>query len=63
LGNEFHYEIAANQEAGALHVVRKMNVNGVLYPVDNYRDIRGFYTMAKSSDEQQVVLQSAGSSN
>jgi hypothetical protein len=63
LGNEFHYEIAANQQADALHVVRKINVNGVLYPVDNYRDIRSFYAMAKSSDEQQVVLQSAGSSN
>jgi hypothetical protein len=63
LGKEFHYEIAANQDSGGLHVVRKMSVNGVLYPVDNYGDIRGFYSLAKSSDEQQVVLQTAGSSN
>ena len=64
LGNEFHYEIAVKQENSALHVQRKINVNGVLYPVDSYRDIRSFYSLAKSYDEQQVVLQSAaGGSN
>jgi hypothetical protein len=59
LANEFHYEIAVKQEGTALHVQRKINVNGVLYPVDSYRDIRSFYSLAKSYDEQQVVLQSA----
>jgi hypothetical protein len=64
LANEFHYDISAKQEGNALHVQRKINVNGVLYPVDSYRDIRSFYSLAKSYDEQQIVLQSAaGGSN
>jgi len=59
LGPEFHYEISAKQEGTALHIQRKMNVNGVLYPVDSYVDIRNFYSLTKANDEQQVVLQSA----
>jgi len=63
LGPEFHYEIAAKLEGNALHVQRKLNVNGVLYPVDSYIDIRNFYSLVKANDEQQVVLQSAGGGN
>jgi hypothetical protein len=63
LANEFHYDISAKQEGNALHVQRKINVNGVLYPVDSYRDIRSFYSLAKSYDEQQIVLQSAVGGN
>jgi hypothetical protein len=57
VGAEFHYELSAKQEGSALHVQRKINVNGVLYPVDSYVDIRNFYSLAKADDEQQVVLQ------
>jgi len=59
LGAEFHYDIAAKQEGNALHILRKLNVNGVLYPVDSFGDIRGFYSLAKAGDEQQMVLQSS----
>lgn len=59
LGPEFHYEISAKQEGTAVHILRKISVNGVLYPVDSYTDIRNFYSLAKASDEQQIVLQSA----
>jgi hypothetical protein len=63
LGNDFHYEIAVKQENNALHIQRKISVNGMLYRVDFYRDIRSFYGLAKSCDEQYVVLQSTGSGN
>jgi hypothetical protein len=59
IGTEFHYEISTKQEGGALHVQRKINVHGVLYPADAYADIRNFYSLAKADDEQQIVLQSA----
>ncbi len=56
-GGQLHYEISAKQENNSLHLQRHLVVGGILYPLESYAAVRHFFGVAKTDDEQQVVLQ------
>jgi hypothetical protein len=63
LGGGFHFEMSAKQEEGAIQIHRRQVVGGMLFSTDSYPDIRKFFHFAKSSDDQQLVLQAASASS
>src|SRR5579863_284674 len=56
-GGQLHYEISAKQENNSLHLQRRLVVGGIIYPLNSYAAVRHFFGVAKTDDEQQVVLQ------
>jgi hypothetical protein len=62
-GGGFHFEIAAKQEGSAIHIHRHLVVGGMLFSADSYSEIRNFFHFAKSSDDQQLVLQAPASTS
>lgn len=55
-GGGLVYQMTAKQEAGVLHIQRRLTVGGVSYGVENYPAIRKFFSLAKTGDEQQAVI-------
>jgi hypothetical protein len=51
------YEISSENQAGSLHLVRKMGVSGILYPAQSYPAIRNFFNQVRAGDEEQIVLE------
>jgi hypothetical protein len=58
-GGGLHFEISAKQEGSAIHIRRKLDIGGMLFSADLYPEIRNFFHSAKTSDDQQFVLQMA----
>ena len=55
------YEISAAQQANVIEVKRLLVIDGMMFPVKNYLDLRNFFNSVKSNDEAQIVLQNAES--
>jgi hypothetical protein len=51
------YQSNANGDGGKLHISRRLVVDFVLMPLENYTPLRQFYSLVQDSDEQQVLLQ------
>jgi len=53
------YQSSANGDGGKLHISRRLVVDFVLMPLENYTPLRRFYALVRDSDEQLVLLQQA----
>jgi len=58
-GTAMRYEIAPSQHGDAVEVKRRFTLSDVNYTADSYAALRAFFNRMRSSDEAQVVLQSA----
>jgi hypothetical protein len=54
------YNLDANNEKGALHLNRVLNVDVLLLPQDKYDALRKIFQVVRTSDEQQVALLPGG---
>ncbi|HVH70679.1 MAG TPA: hypothetical protein VNB49_06165, partial [Candidatus Dormibacteraeota bacterium] len=54
------YSLKFERGNGAVHIQRMLRSDLFLVPKDNYPILRTFFQFVKSEDEQQVVLQPAG---
>lgn len=50
------YAISAENTSGAIHVIRKLDLNAIQLDPKYYSALRSFYQGIKAGDEQQVVL-------
>ena len=50
------YHLSCEKQPAALHFVREMNQDGIYYPLEHYSDIRRFFQMVRTSDAQQIIL-------
>jgi hypothetical protein len=51
------YEITFRQQGNLLHIQRRMEIKGIIFPVEYYPAVRAFFNRVKTGDEQQAVLQ------
>lgn len=56
------YSLKIENEKDTLHIERILRSDLFMVPKDLYPVLRGFYQIVRTGDEQQVVLQPAGSS-
>jgi hypothetical protein len=56
------YSRKAENKNGVLKIERELDSEVVMVAKENYPILRGFYQLVKTQDEQQVVLQAAGTS-
>ncbi|HUK52314.1 MAG TPA: DUF3857 domain-containing protein [Candidatus Binatia bacterium] len=56
------YQSAAEERNGALHLTRRLSVNGLGTAAEAYPKLRAFYQSVRTSDELQIVLQPAAPS-
>ena len=54
------YSRKVQNQNGVVKIERELNSELVLLPKENYPTLRGFFQVVKTEDEQQVVLQPAG---
>ena len=54
------YKRKAENKNGVLKIERELDSEVVMVAKENYPILRGFYQLVKTQDEQQVVLQPAG---
>jgi hypothetical protein len=54
------YTRKVQNQNGVVKIERELNSELVLLPKENYSTLRGFYQVVKTEDEQQVILQPAG---
>ncbi len=50
------YEITAEPRGGTLHVQRRVTIDGVYFPLQQYGALRAFFSTVKTGDEDQAVL-------
>jgi len=55
------YEMSAKQAGNAAEVTRRLKVNLILVPVENYQALRAFFAGVKTNDDAQIVLRNAES--
>jgi hypothetical protein len=55
------YQLSCTAQAGALHFQHVVTLSGIYYPVQFYAPLRSFFDEARHADQQQVMLQVAGS--
>jgi hypothetical protein len=53
------YTSVVQRRPNGLRVVRKMSIEGVLFAKENYSDLRSFYDVVRTGDEESLVMQSA----
>ena len=56
------YTLKAENDKGALHLTRQLNVNLLLLDPKYYQTLRSFYQVVRTGDEQQIVLQPGAAS-
>jgi len=54
------YSLKVDKNSGAVHIQRMLRSDLFMVPKENYPVLRSFFQFVKSEDEQQVVLQPAG---
>lgn len=54
------YTMKAEEDKGALHLARGLNVNMILVDAKAYPQLRNFFQAVRTNDEQQIVLQPGG---
>jgi hypothetical protein len=54
---ELSYEISADQDGGAVEIKRRLTVNTIAVPVQQYALLRTFFFTVKSYDDERMVLQ------
>jgi hypothetical protein len=55
-----HYELSCTKQPGALHFERIITLPAFFYSVQYYGPLRAFFDEARHADQQQVMLQVAG---
>jgi hypothetical protein len=53
------YQVSCEKQGASIHLMRKMGLTGILYPVQLYGELRNFMNQVKAGDEQQVVLETS----
>lgn len=53
------YQSSANGDGSKLHISRRLVVDFVFMPLENYTPLRQFYALVQDGDEQQVLVQQA----
>src|SRR2546426_1011732 len=53
------YIVSYDSQPGAVHCVRRMVMNGMMFQVEYYPILRAFYNSVRSGDGQQAVLNTA----
>lgn len=56
------YRVSRERQGNAVRVRRQMSLEGFIYPVTVYPNLRSFFSKIKAGDDEQAVLQ-AGQSN
>jgi hypothetical protein len=54
------YSLKVEKNNGIVHIQRVLRSDLYMVPKDSYPVLRGFFQFVKSEDEQQVVMQPAG---
>lgn len=54
------YELAAEQRGGTLHVERRVVIDGIYFPPQQYGALRAFFGTVRTGDEDQAVLKAVG---
>lgn len=57
------YTIAASAQSGTLEVKRNLDVEGFLYGVSSYPEIRNLFQMVRTGDNEQAVLDATASAS
>ena len=52
------YQISVETNSDGVHVVRRMVMDGLIFQVQYYPYLKGFFDKVKASDDQQLVLRS-----
>ena len=52
------YDVAYENRGGALHLHRKLMMQGIMIPLNLYSGLRVFFDKARAGDEQEAVLKS-----
>src|SRR5579862_53400 len=58
-GAGFDYSVSSSQSGDVVSVERQLTISQIMFPVDDYRPIRGFFNTVKTDDDAQIVLQLA----
>jgi len=53
------YSITGSADGGAVHVTRKLIVNGISFPVKYYQTVRSIFNLVKTGDADDMVLESS----
>jgi hypothetical protein len=61
-GKAVAYKLTVEDQKGLLHIRREIRSDLVIVPKDYYPSLRGFYQLVRTQDDQQIVLQPAGTS-
>jgi hypothetical protein len=61
-GHVVSYSLQAENDKGALHLNRKLNVDVLLLDSKYYGALRNFFQTVRTADEQQIILLSGGAS-
>jgi hypothetical protein len=61
-GDAISYAMKADNDKGALHLNRTLNVDILLLEQKYYSALRNFFQVVRTGDEQQVILQPMGTS-
>jgi hypothetical protein len=56
------YEVSCQKQPAGFKFVRRLALERIFFPVEAYPAIRAFFQNVRAGDEQQVVLQSTGTS-
>jgi len=51
------FELVSENDGGRLRIRRRIRLNGYYFPVNQYLELRSFYSEVKAGDEQQAVLE------
>lgn len=54
------YQLSCTKQPGALHFQHVVTLSGIYYDVQYYAPLRSFFDEARHADQQQVMLQAAG---
>jgi hypothetical protein len=61
-GPAIAYTIKADNDKGSLHLNRTLNVDLLLIGLEHYAQLRNFFQVVRTGDEEQVILQPGGTS-
>jgi hypothetical protein len=54
------YQLSCTAQAGALHCRRLVTLSGIYFDIQYYGELRSFFDEARNADQQQLMLQVAG---
>jgi len=60
LGYAMYKTVQKEEKPGAVFSRRDVIMGGIAFPVDRYKELKGFFDKVKSGDEQQVIVRTAG---